>query len=131
VTQFQQVRANAAWVVENFGKQSGIEPFTHTAESLYYLDQFLDRQGAVVKASEASISKFVSMLGSYLGESIIAKYGGEWQESPQGPAILIRTKTHAHWLQPFQKVHKRIVNGGEDSLGYYFTEFVPHVLASE
>jgi hypothetical protein len=87
----QQIRANAAWVVESIGKQSGIEPFAYTAESVDYLEQFLVRQEAVVKASELSINKYVHLLGAYLGESILANYGGEWQESPQGLAIFIQT----------------------------------------
>jgi hypothetical protein len=131
MSQLQQIRANAAWVAENFGKQSGIVPFAQTAESVDYLDEFLERQEGIVKASEASVNKFVSLLGAYLGECIIANYGGEWQESPNGLAILIRTKAQAHWLRPFHKVYKRIANGREDSLGFYFSEFIPQVLASE
>jgi hypothetical protein len=127
----QQIRANAAWVAESFGKQSGIEPFAYTAESVDYLDQFLERQGASVKASALSVNKFVHLLGAYLGECIIANYGGEWQESPQGAAVFIRTKTQAHWLLPFHKVYERITNGSEDNLRFYFSEFIPRVLASE
>ena len=125
----QQIRSNAAWVADNFGKQSGIDPFAHTAASIHYLDEFLDRQAAMVTASEASVNKFVSLLGAYLGECIIANYGGEWQESPQGIAIAVKTDTHHHILQPFHKVYKRITNGMEDSLGFYFEEFIPQVLA--
>jgi hypothetical protein len=131
VSQLQQVRANAAWVAENFGKQSGIEPFAHTPESVEYLDSFLERQDAMVKTSEASVNKFVGLFGAYLGECIIATYGGEWQESPQGLAIAIQSRTQHHTLQPFHKVYKRITNGSEDSLGFYFAEFIPQVLASE
>src|SRR5262249_8768843 len=127
----QQIRENAAWVAENLGNQSGIEPFAYTAESVDYLDQFLERQEAVVKASELSVNKFVHLLGAYLGECILANYGGEWQESSQGLAIFIRTKTQAHWLQPFHKVYKRITNGSENHLGFYCSEFIPQVLASE
>ena len=43
----QQIRWNAAWVAENIGKQSGIEPFAYTAESVRYLEQFLVRQEAL------------------------------------------------------------------------------------
>jgi hypothetical protein len=126
---FQQIRANAAWVADNFGKQSGIEPFAYTDESVAYLDDFLDRQADVVKASEGSVNKFVSLLGAYLGECIIAKYGGEWQESPQGLFIRIRSGKQHCILQPFQKVYKRIANGTEDNLASYFTHFIPQVLA--
>jgi hypothetical protein len=124
-----QVRANAALVVEKFGRQSGLDPFAYTPESIDYLDGFLERQRALVTASEASVNKFVSLLGAYLGECIIATYGGQWQESPEGLSISIRTATHYHVLRPFHKVYKRIANGSEDSLTFYFREFIPHVLA--
>jgi hypothetical protein len=130
MSQLQQVRANAAWVAEHFGRQSGIEPFACTPESVDYLDQFLERQEEIVQESMESTYRVVSLLGAYLGECIIAAYGGEWQEGPEGPAIVIRSGTGIHVLQPFQKVYKRIVNGAEDSLGFYFTKFIPQVLAS-
>src|SRR5262245_23591040 len=126
----QQIRWNAAWVAENIGKQSGIEPFAYTAESVHYLEQFLARQEASVKASGLSVNRYVHLLGAYLGECIIANYGGAWQESPEG-AICIRTEARAHWLQPFDKVYRRITNGREDDLGRYFSEFIPQLLASE
>lgn len=126
----QQIRWNAAWVAENIGKRSGIEPFAYTAESIHYVERFLACQEALVKASGLSVNKYVHLLGAYLGECIIANYGGAWQESPEG-AICIRTKTQAHWLQPFRKVHQRITNGPEDDLGLYFSEFIPRLLASE
>src|SRR5579884_3549863 len=55
----QQIHQNAAWVAENIGKQSGIEPFAYTAESVDYLEQFLVRQEAMVKASQLGINKYV------------------------------------------------------------------------
>jgi hypothetical protein len=127
----EQIRTNAAWVTENFGPKSGIVPFAYTTESVGFLDKFLDRQRAIVTASEVSINKFVHLLGAYLGECIIAKYGGQWIESSEGLAIHIRTPTHLHVLQPFHKVHQRIVNGAEDNLRFYFAEFIPQVLASQ
>jgi hypothetical protein len=127
----QQIRENAAWVAEHIGKQSGIEPFAYTAESVRYLDQFLARQEASVKSSGLSVNKYVHLLGAYLGECIIANYGGQWQESPEGPAVCIRTRAQAHWLRPFHEVYQRITNGGEDDLGRYFSEFIPRSLASE
>jgi hypothetical protein len=87
------------------------------------------RQEALVKASGLSVNKYVHLLGAYLGECIIANYGGEWQESPEG-AICIRAKIQAHWLQPFDKVYERITTGSDD-LWLYFSEFIPRLLASE
>jgi hypothetical protein len=130
MSQLQQIKANAALVAEKFGKQSGIEPFFNTPESVAYLDDFLERQAKIVKASEESVNRFVSLLGAYLGECILATYGGEWHESPQGLSIVIHSKGQFNLIQPFHKVYKRIANGKEDSLACYFSEFIPHVLAA-
>ena len=81
-----------------------------------------------MRDSDASINKFVSLLGAYLGETIIATYGGEWQETPNGIGIAVSTSSHVHFLQPFHKVHKRIVNGAEDNLSVYFNQLIPMVL---
>ena len=50
-----------------------------------------------------------------------------------GPVRLLKLKTHRqiHLLKPFHKVYKRIKNGMEDSLGYYFAEFIPAVMTHE
>jgi hypothetical protein len=71
----------------------------------------------------------VSLLGAFLGEAIIATYGGAWQQSEQGLALSIQSGGQVHILQPFEKVHKRLTNGSEDSLHFYFATFLPQVLA--
>lgn len=125
----QQIRENAAWVAENLGRQSGVDPFAYTAESVEYLDRFLEGQQAQVKASALSVNKFVHLLGAYLGECIIAVYGGEWQESPEGLAVVIRAATQSRHLQPFHEVYERIAHGREGQLATYFSEFIPQALS--
>ena len=123
-----QIKQNAQWVIENFGPQSGLPKFGFDAESVGYLDAFIDRQGASFRSSEQGTNKIVSLLGAYLGEAIIATYGGQWQQTADGLALAIESGSQRHILQPFHKVHKRLINGPEDSLHHYFATFLPQVL---
>ena len=116
----QQIHANAAWVTDNFGKLSGLDPFAFTPESLDYIDGYLDRQAAMVTESPDSINKFVGLFGAYLGECIIAKYGGEWSESDSGLTLAINHGTQCYILSPFQRVYQRISDGMSNSLRYYY-----------
>jgi hypothetical protein len=124
----EQIRANAAWVARRLSQQSGLVPFA-PPESVAYLDGYLERHRLVIKPWEDRINRFVCLLGAYLGECIVATYGGEWCVAEESLTILIRTDTRLHLLKPFHKVYKRIVNGHEDDLAFYFTEFIPRVLA--
>ena len=75
-----QIKTNSQWVIDNFGPQSGLSEFGYNAPSVSYLDTFIDRQGESFLATEQSTDRIVSMLGAFIGEAIIATYGGEWQQ---------------------------------------------------
>lgn len=123
-----RIKSNAAWVVQNYGPQSGLAEFGYDAPSVEYVEGFIERQISTITESEESIQKFVSFIGSFLGECIVATYGGEWSAGREGPGITIKHGEHVHFLKPFEKVHKRIVNGPEDNIYVYFADFIPHVL---
>jgi hypothetical protein len=40
----------------------------------------------------------------------------------------LRVAKTVHFLDPFGKVAKRIENGAEDNLAFYFAEFIPQVI---
>lgn len=124
-----QIKQNAQWVIDNFGPQSGLPQFGYNAQSVAYLDTFIDRQGESFRSSKQSTDRIMSMLGAFLGEAIIATYGGDWQQSDQGLALSIQSGGQVHILQPFHKVHKRLTGGPEDSLHLYFATFLPQVLS--
>ena len=124
-----QIKQNAQWVIENFGPESGLPHFGYHADSVGYLDTFIDRQGASFRSSEQSTNKIVSLLGAFLGEAIIATYGGAWQQTADGLALVVERGTQHHILQPFHKVHKRLMNGPEESLRHYFCTLLPQVLS--
>jgi hypothetical protein len=124
-----QIKKNAQWVIDNFGPESGLPQFGYDAQSVAYLDTFIERQGGSFRSSEQSADRIVSLLGAFLGEAIIARYGGEWHQRPEGLALSIQSGGQVHILQPFHKVHKRLTGGPEDSLHFYFSTFLPQVLA--
>ena len=124
-----QIKKNAQWVIDNYGPQSGLPQFGYDPQSIAYLDEFIDRQGASFSSNEQSSDRIVSLLGAFLGEAIIATYGGAWQQSEQGLSLCIQSGGQVHILQPFHKVYKRLTNGPEDSLHFYFTNFLSQVVS--
>jgi hypothetical protein len=124
-----QIKKNAQWVIDNFGPESGVPQFGYNAQSVAYLDTFLDRQGESLRASDQSTDRIVSLLGSFLGEAIIASYGGNWQQSEAGIAIVLESGAQVHFVNPFHKILKRLTNGQEENLHAYFARFLPQVLS--
>jgi len=123
------IKNNAQWVIDNFGPESGLPEFGYDAPSIAYLDEFIDRQGESFHASEQRTDRIVSLLGSFLGEAIVATYGGDWQQNDTGFAIAVQSGGQVHFVHPFQKVLKRLTDGPEESLHAYFAKFLPKVLS--
>ncbi|MFI4862281.1 MAG: hypothetical protein ACIAXF_16575 [Phycisphaerales bacterium JB063] len=126
-----QITKNAQWVIDNFGPESGLSHFGYDAQSVAYLDTFLDNQGESFRANEQSADRIVSLLGAFVGEAIVATYGGDWQQSETSLSIAIETSGQIQIVQPFHKVHKRLMNGQQDSLHFYYATFLPQVLAQQ
>ena len=123
-----QIKKNAQSLIENLGPESGVENFGYNAESVAYLDGFIDRQGQGIRSSPQAINNFVSLAGAFLGESVIAAYGGQWHESASGISICIEAGAQQHLLMPFHRVHNRLVNGTEYSLDYFFSSAIPQIV---
>ena len=62
------------------------------------------------------IDDVILLFGSFLGEAIRHTLGGEWVETEQGWGIEIGDAT----LMVFTKIKKRLLNGMEDSISYYY-----------
>ncbi|PIR97987.1 MAG: hypothetical protein COT89_01920 [Candidatus Colwellbacteria bacterium CG10_big_fil_rev_8_21_14_0_10_42_22] len=63
------------------------------------------------------IDNVILLIGSFLGEAIIKTLNGEWEETQQGWGIRVKNAT----LMVFSKVKKRLLNGMEDSISFYYT----------
>jgi len=128
MTAIEQIKANAAWVQENFSPESGLADFGYNAESIAYLDQFISRN-IEGEPDEQLRAKYVSLLGAFLGETLVACYGGQWIETDGFPIIQVERGESIHAIQPFGKVEKRIINGETESLAFFFKDFIPAILA--
>jgi len=122
-----QILKNADWVRENFGPQSGLSDFGYNVESVAYIDGYIERnlRGAT---DRQTLAKFISLLGSFIGEALRSKHGGQWIVADNSPILKIQRGEMMHMVQPFGKVEKRIANGEVDSLVFFFNEFVPAIL---
>lgn len=86
------------------------------ANSINWLDEYINSHRESIKAEkrEAAVAAF----GSFLGESVIAVYGGKWVESgdDQWGVKTVGGIT----AYPFTKVRKQIDDGSFDSISSFF-----------
>jgi hypothetical protein len=114
----RQIRENAAFAVEEFGALTD-GAFGLDRESVAWVEGFIERQRLRYGADGAP-GGIVSVIGSYLGEAIIAKAGGEWIEDDAG-GLGVRFAT-GDTAYPFVKVQKQFdqgLEGGESILSFY------------
>ena len=110
---------------------SMISGFGFNRKSVAYLDTFIDRQAGGLKRDPNLRARIVSAAGCFLGEAIIATYGGKWIEMDGGLMVQIEQGDQFHALTPHGKIEKRIMNGEEDNIKFYFGEFIPAILAGK
>lgn len=97
----------------------------HDTESVRYLDGYIERNRGVIHQPEG----IVNLIGSFLGECMIANYGGRWVEHPEaGWGVQFDTGFTAF---PFNKVGKRFRPDGQaDSIVSFYT-VIPVLLEQE
>ena len=124
----RQIKNNAAAVVKMFSPPGQSAAFGLTAHSVAALDEYIGR--TVNSATTgATKEKLMNLVGSFLGECIVANYGAKWTITDDGQVrMTLSPKKTVHFLDPFGKVAKRIQNGPEDSLAAYFSGLIPHVI---
>jgi hypothetical protein len=119
---------NLAAAVINMLPPSGPEgQYGLTAHSVAVLDDYLERNVKTSSPKETK-EKFMNLVGSFLGECIISEYGAKWNVLQNQPSLSLQTAGTTHFLNPFAKVAKRIENGSEDNISFYFSEFIPTVM---
>lgn len=68
--------------------------------------------------SEQDVDAMCKMLGGYVGEVLRREKGGEWGINEDLQAYGVRFGET--WVFPPAKVHKRLTNGSEDNIEFYF-----------
>jgi hypothetical protein len=120
----EQLRALAERFIALASEKLGVE-LRYDEASVEWTDGYIERIRANVDESSANeVSKFI---GAFLGESIIANYGGRWREDEGTWAVYFSEGNAAF---PFAKVLKQYENGGEDSI-LSFYQMIPIVFEKE
>jgi hypothetical protein len=90
---------------------------------------YIETQQQEFIASLRQATQHTLLIGSFLGECIVAKYGAKWFITEDGkPRLELSAADTVHLLDPFGKVAKCIQNRTEDNLAFYFAEFIPSVI---
>lgn len=115
-----KIRANAELVIKQLGPLSDLE-FGYNAESVAWVDGFIEQQRSRSGVDKNVIDGLVNVLGSFLGECIIRCFGGNWKNADGEWSVCFDDKNAVY---PFTKVRKHFANGQEDSVRSFF-ELIP------
>src|SRR5262245_3783675 len=113
----EQIRANSEATIASLGPISRVENFGYNADSVKWLEGFIERNRALHELPEQTTDQLVSNLGSYLGECVIACFGGAWQLQDGNWGVAFDAKNAVF---PFNKVRKQFANGIEDGVYGWF-----------
>ena len=92
---------NVALALSEFGRLCG-DDFGLDDASVDWVDGFIERQ-RLREDVRRDPGALLSVIGSYLGEAIIAATGGHWAEDAQG--ALVVEFDNGDWCAPFAKAH--------------------------
>jgi len=122
----EKIKQNAELVIKQINQVSGID-FGYNAESVAWLDDFIERQRARPDATPEMVQGLINVFGSYLGECVISCYGGYW-ENKEGQWRVSFKNNNA--VYPFSKVQKQFENGARDSIKIFF-ELLPVIFETD
>jgi hypothetical protein len=124
----EMIRANAEMVLavarKEFDPHIGFD-----AAGVRWLDGYI--QGLVEKGDVEATEELCDNLGSYLGTCIIETYGGTWQDTEHGWAVVLDGDLAVF---PFNKTLKHLTEGAGDSVLGLFNSIpalMGHVSAPE
>lgn len=79
--------------------------------------------GRVLKRapSDEAVRRMALVWGGYIGEVIRRRWGGEWTTEPNAPVgTALTLRVHEVEIFPPGKAYKRLTNGPEDNVWYYY-----------
>jgi hypothetical protein len=106
-------------LIEMFGQDLDVT-LSYNEESVEYLDGYIARNRDTIREKTGGkYAGLVNAIGSFLGECIIANYGGEWKQSEAGAWGVYFDNNSAAF--PFAKVQKAFSEGGQyDSIASFY-----------
>jgi hypothetical protein len=102
-------------------------PFSYDEPSVTWLEGYIERLRASGGLKD-NFDTYVSVFGSYLGEAIIASFGGEWSDTGEDSLHIALPGNNK--ALPFNKVRKQMEDGvdsGESIASFY--RMIPFILA--
>ena len=118
--QIELIKKNSEFVIERLGLLSGIA-FGLNRASVEWVEGFIERQRSQPGFDPDNTDNLVSVLGSFLGECLIANAGGAWHWSDEHSAWSVHFGGNTQAF-PFAKVRKLFLNGlegGDSILSFY------------
>jgi len=113
----EKIRANAELTIRMLGPISDVANFGYNSDSVKWVEGFIERQRVRSDLSKEEMQQLVSNLGSFLGECVIACFGGEWRQ--HGPTWGVAFDEN-NMAFPFSKVEKQFAGGMEESVDGWF-----------
>jgi hypothetical protein len=111
----QTIEQNARVVVEVMSEDLGA-PFDLDGKSVEVLDEYIEKHRATF--DDSTREELISLFGSFLGETIIKTYGGDWKYNPEfGWGVDIRARVTVF---PFNTTRNHFELGEEDSIAALF-----------
>jgi hypothetical protein len=119
----EQIKELARTFISRCSEKLGVN-LEYDRASVEWVDGYIERVRPHL--DEPSIDGLASWIGSFLGECIIANYGGEWRESDVMWGVFFSEANDKNAAFPFNKVRKQLSNGATDSI-LSFYDVIPVV----
>ena len=118
-----QIKDLAQKLVSTLSERLGVQ-LRYDRASVEWVDGYIER--VRLNLDESSIVGLTTSIGSFLGECVIANYGGQWRESEGSWGVFFSDSNDRSAAFPFNKVRKQLLNGAEDSI-LSFYDVIPIV----
>lgn len=111
IDKLAKVRSYANHTIETF-IANGVSDFDYSEKSVKFMSEVIDQERPTY--SDKAKNRLPTLWGSYYGEALIKRYGGNWVVAGNGwYAVQL---DNGHMLLPMLRVDKHILNGREDSI---------------
>ena len=117
-----QINQLEARIIVVFEEKFGIT-LANDERSIECLSDFMELELFKNQLTKENKNAWISLIGSFLGQTIIKVYGGQWIDE-SNLSIELTDNTICY---PIDKVVKQLENGKEESIHYYFT-FISEIL---
>ena len=119
-TLLQDISTYSDWIVKALNS-SGYA-VDYTIDSMKEIDRFIDEQHVPGGFIDKNRGQVLFALASYIGQTVIKIYGGEWitnDNDPQGELKISIKLPNGFLMWPAQKCIKRCQLGAEESIYSY------------